>query len=194
MRTRQGRSLAAADPVVSWAWTTRSQFSNAYWDTQTSGQTSSAGGTGLTTAQLQGATPISASYFSTATNLGDGTTSAFSGGANGLYPYLTSFFPSAVQAVSGVAYQDAGATPAASGAKGRGERFGGGRGRGVRLGVYGAAMAITTSLERRDRCPPGRASRPIRSPIRPRARPTPRPMSSRPARRTLRASISTAIG
>jgi filamentous hemagglutinin family protein len=70
----------------------------AYWDTQTTGQKGSAGGIGLTTRQLKGLDPITGSgaravYFSTAVNLGDGTNSAFAGGANGVYPYLVSFFP-----------------------------------------------------------------------------------------------------
>jgi len=97
-------------------------LSNIYWDTDThtTGQSgvatgSATGATGLTTRQLQGLDPISGStYFSTATNLGNGTISAFSGGANGLYPYLTSFFPGGVQAVSGKAYKDAAGTIAAA--------------------------------------------------------------------------------
>ena len=36
----------------------------------------------------------------------------------GLYPFLTTFFPDGVQAVSGFAYKDAGATPLASGLTG----------------------------------------------------------------------------
>ncbi|MWV23039.1 hypothetical protein FVE89_13750 [Methylobacterium sp. 2A] len=61
-----------------------------YWDTQTSGRTDSFGGTGLTTAQLQSGS---------ASGLG----SAFAGGTNGLYPYLKSFFPAGVQAITGTA-------------------------------------------------------------------------------------------
>ncbi|SEG72807.1 GLUG motif-containing protein, partial [Bosea lathyri] len=77
--------------------------SNAYWDTQTSGQsTSSGGGAGLTTAQFQSGG---------AAALG----SAFAGGAGGLYPYLASFYPDGVQAISGYAYSNAGTTPLASG-------------------------------------------------------------------------------
>ena len=38
--------------------------------------------------------------------------------APGLYPYLTTFFPNGVQAVSGFAYKDAGVTPLASGLSG----------------------------------------------------------------------------
>ncbi|MFT3939335.1 filamentous hemagglutinin N-terminal domain-containing protein [Rhodopseudomonas sp.] len=99
-------------------------ITQAYFDTQTTGQTNALGWdnnhqtvTGLTTRQLQGLDPISGSTsFSVATNLGDGTTSAFAGGSGGLYPYLSSFFPGGVQAVSGFAYKDGGATPLASGA------------------------------------------------------------------------------
>jgi filamentous hemagglutinin family protein len=96
-----------------------------YWDINTSGQPTIGIGsgtgsvTGLTTRQLKGLDPLSGSgsnavYFSTATNLGDGTTSAFGGGANGLYPYLTDFFPNGVQVVSGIAYQNAAGTSTAS--------------------------------------------------------------------------------
>ncbi|MBV8837151.1 MAG: hypothetical protein JO000_11485, partial [Alphaproteobacteria bacterium] len=91
---------------------------NSYWDTQTSGQLTSAGGTGLTTRQLQGLDPINGVPFSTATNLGDTTGTIWGGGAGGLYPYLKFFFPTGVQAVTGTAYQDAGLTPNASGANG----------------------------------------------------------------------------
>ena len=76
-----------------------------YWDTSTSGRTTSSGGTGQTTAQLQGVLP---SGFGSA---------AWSTGA-ALYPYLNSSFPGGVQAISGIAYTDAGLTPAASGANG----------------------------------------------------------------------------
>ena len=80
-------------------------LTNGYWDTQTTGQSLSAGGgTGLTTAQMQG---------------GSATLDAsFSGGTGGLYPYLTNFYPNGVQAVSGVAYTNAGVTPNASGSAG----------------------------------------------------------------------------
>src|SRR5207247_10423871 len=40
------------------------------------------------------------------------------GGTGGLYPFLKHFYPTGVQAVSGIAYQDAGLTIAASGASG----------------------------------------------------------------------------
>ena len=78
-------------------------ISNVYYDSQTTGQTTDAGGaTGLTTAALQSGS---------ASGLG----SAFAGGTGGLYPYLKSFFPNGVQAVSGTAYTDVGLTPASGG-------------------------------------------------------------------------------
>jgi filamentous hemagglutinin family protein len=85
-----------------------------FWDTQTSGKSASSGGTGLTTGQLQGLDPLFSGSITDSNNLG----SAFAGGANGLYPYLASFFPDGVQAISGVAYKDAGVTLAASSAAG----------------------------------------------------------------------------
>lgn len=101
-------------------------ITQSWFDTQTSGQASGIGldnrsqtVTGLTTRQLQGLDPISGStYFSVATQLGNGATSAFAGGAGGIYPYLSAFFPSGVQAVSGIAYKDGGTTALASGATG----------------------------------------------------------------------------
>ena len=87
-------------------------ITNAYWDTETSGQSVGIGQddydasiTGLTTAQLQDG--------SSASGLGSAFTRA-----SGLYPYLTSFFPDGVQAISGTAYKDVGSTVAASGAGG----------------------------------------------------------------------------
>src|SRR5439155_2662926 len=83
---------------------------NSYWDTQTSGRATSAGGagaTGLTTAALQtGGLPAGFS------------SSIWGGGSGGLYPFLQTFYPNGVQAVSGIAYKDAGLTVAASGASG----------------------------------------------------------------------------
>src|SRR5439155_20439166 len=83
---------------------------DSYWDTQTSGQATSAGGagaTGLTTAALQtGGLPAGFS------------SSIWGGGSGGLYPFLQTFYPNGVQAVSGIAYKDAGLTVAASGASG----------------------------------------------------------------------------
>jgi filamentous hemagglutinin family protein len=96
--------------------------SSSYWDTQTTGQATSAGGTGLTTAQLQGALPA-------------GFAAPWATGP-GLYPFLTNFFPNGVQAVSGFAYKDAGATPLASGANGANI---------VTVGANGAAFGAATS-------------------------------------------------
>lgn len=101
-------------------------ITQAYFDAQTTGQTNGLGWdnnhqtvTGLTTRQLQGLDPILGSTnFSVVSNIGNGTMSAFAGGAGGIYPYLSSFFPGGVQAISGTAYKDSGATPLASGAAG----------------------------------------------------------------------------
>jgi hypothetical protein len=88
---------------------------NSYWDTETSGQATSdrsssqnAATYGLTTADFQngGASELAPAF------------TGFSGGTGGLYPYLKSFFPNGVKAISGTAYTDAGVTPAASGAGG----------------------------------------------------------------------------
>jgi len=71
-----------------------------YWDTSTTGQSSSTfGGTGLTTAQLQGTLPS----FQNSTLWSTGP---------GLYPYLTNFFPNGVQVVSGYTYRNGGTTVA----------------------------------------------------------------------------------
>ncbi|WP_238254419.1 beta strand repeat-containing protein, partial [Methylorubrum podarium] len=85
-------------------------LTNAYWNTTTSGRQTGIGTddanvsvTGLTTAQLQSGT------------LPGGFSSGLWSTGIGLYPYLTSFFPNGVQAVSGTVYADAGATPLASG-------------------------------------------------------------------------------
>jgi filamentous hemagglutinin family protein len=88
------------------------------FDTQTTGQTISIGldsnPVGMsgaieaaTTAQLQ--TPGLPTGFDP---------DVWSGGTGGLYPYLDVFFPTGLQAVSGVAYSDAGITPLASGVNG----------------------------------------------------------------------------
>ncbi len=63
---------------------------NSYWDTLTSGQSVSAGGTGMTTGQLQGALPT-------------GFSPSIWGTGAGLYPYLQSFYPNGVQAITGTA-------------------------------------------------------------------------------------------
>jgi The GLUG motif len=98
--------------------TSFSPFTNVYFDTQTSGLTTGlassigAGDTGapvsLTTAQLQGVGSSSAA------NLGAAFAGGGAGGTSGLFPYLTSFFPNGVQAISGFAYANGGVTPLAS--------------------------------------------------------------------------------
>ncbi len=75
---------------------------NGFWDIDTSGRTTDgldSTATGLTTAQFQsgGASALGAN---------------FAGGANGLYPYLKSFHPNGVQAISGFATTGAGAAAA----------------------------------------------------------------------------------
>ena len=89
-----------------------------YYDSTTSGAaagTQGNGSVGLPTRQLQGLDPISGnSYFSVANNLGNGTSSAFSGGAAGLYPYLTSFYTSGVQAITGTAQTSTGTAASAA--------------------------------------------------------------------------------
>ena len=101
------------------------------WDTQTSGTSQGLGSSdgmvaaiGQTTAELQTGSALA--------SLG----SAFSGGTGGLYPYLTSFFPGGVQAVSGTAYKADGTTALASGASGAGLVY-------VRLGD-GTVITVTT--------------------------------------------------
>jgi filamentous hemagglutinin family protein len=95
---------------------------NAYFDTQTTGQTNAVGTffsigainnasgltPGQTTSALQNAFPLATAFSGT----------AFSGGNGGLYPYLNAFFPNGVQAISGFAYKDAGTTPDASNVNG----------------------------------------------------------------------------
>jgi filamentous hemagglutinin family protein len=99
-------------------------LNNSFWDIGTSGRTQALGsGTagvnvvGLTTAQLQGAALTGTGVTGALTDAGN-LSAAFAGGTGGLYPYLAWRFPGGVQAVSGTAYTDAGATPAASGANG----------------------------------------------------------------------------
>jgi hypothetical protein len=77
---------------------------DSYYDTSTTGQSGGAG-SGVPTATLQGALPTFQN-------------SALWATGPGLYPYLANFFPNGAQAISGIAYADAGATPLASGAGG----------------------------------------------------------------------------
>ncbi|WP_217572145.1 MBG domain-containing protein [Mesorhizobium sp. GbtcB19] len=75
---------------------TTSGLSNAF------GSGSNAGSViGLTTADFQNGTA-------------NGLSAAFGGGSGGLYPYLKSFYPNGVQAISGIAYKDSGTTPLSS--------------------------------------------------------------------------------
>ena len=70
---------------------TATVVSNSYWDTQTTGQTTSAnGGSGRTTAQLQSALP-------------SGFDTAIWGGGGGLYPYMKAF--GVPKPITGFAYQ-----------------------------------------------------------------------------------------
>ncbi|MDE2115895.1 MAG: hypothetical protein KGJ29_13620, partial [Hyphomicrobiales bacterium] len=79
--------------------------SAAYWDLATSGTSSSSSGIGQSTAALQGILPA-------------GFDPAVWATGPGLYPYLKSFFPNGVQAVSGMAFNQFGAgAQALSGAK-----------------------------------------------------------------------------
>ncbi|MEK9212916.1 MBG domain-containing protein [Sphingomonas sp. 2378] len=106
-----------------------SSISESYWDIDTSGQGTSAGGAeqGITTFGLQYG---NSGRFSP----------AFATNVGGLYPYLTAFFPNGVQAVFGTAYSDAGVTQLASGAGGAKYVYasvGGGAFSGVTTGANG---------------------------------------------------------
>jgi filamentous hemagglutinin family protein len=86
-----------------------------YWDKTTSGQTSSSAGTGLTTAQLQGTSSLPNGTTMSLTAFSGGAAGTTDGGATGEYPFLTNFFPSGVQVISGSAYKSGGtASPLAS--------------------------------------------------------------------------------
>ncbi len=81
-----------------------SSIINSYWDNQTSGQQNSAGGTGLTTAQLQAGLQ----------NGWDSSVWAIVPGVS--YPYLKWQVPAGTpQVVSGILYSDRGLTPVADG-------------------------------------------------------------------------------
>ena len=79
---------------------TAGAVSNSYWDTQTSGLPTSGGGTGQTTAQLQGALP-------------SGFDANIWGTGPGLYPYLKWQYPNGIQAITGTASTANGAGVAA---------------------------------------------------------------------------------
>lgn len=74
---------------------------NSYWNTQTSGLATSDGGTGLTTAQLQGAT------------LPSGFSSSVWSTADGFYPVLSALGGVSGQTISGFVYDTDGTTPLA---------------------------------------------------------------------------------
>lgn len=95
-------------PIGGFAGKNFGTITNAYFDILTSGLASDGlqgAAIGLTTAQLQGATIVS---------LGAAFSGGAAGGQGGVYPYLSSFFPNGVQAISGVACADRGTTPLAS--------------------------------------------------------------------------------
>ncbi|HVX57415.1 MAG TPA: GLUG motif-containing protein, partial [Candidatus Saccharimonadales bacterium] len=71
---------------------------DSYWDTQTSGVSTSDGGIGLTTAELQTGLPF-------------GFDHTVWGSATGLYPYFLWQYPTTPEAVTGIAYGDSGVTP-----------------------------------------------------------------------------------
>ena len=115
-----GAISGASDPSGGVIAYTAGTISHAYWDSATTGASNGSGvpngsgpTTSVTTAQLQ----------STATSgvtLGSAFAGGAAGGTNGVYPYLISFFPNGVQAISGTAYKDAGVTALASTASGVG--------------------------------------------------------------------------
>lgn len=74
-------------------------LTDGYWNTETSGQSTSAEGTGMKTSQLQGALP-------------SGFTSSVWKTNAGLYPYLSWQYSSTPQKITGTAYADAGVTEA----------------------------------------------------------------------------------
>ena len=74
-----------------------SNVTNSYWDKETTGTPTDAGGTAATTAELQGTLPT-------------GFDNAIWGIGENLYPYLKWQFASTPVAVSGKAYSDAGST------------------------------------------------------------------------------------
>ncbi|VXD01083.1 MBG domain-containing protein [Sphingomonas sp. 8AM] len=75
----------------------KGEVTGSYWDKDTTGQNDSALGSGLTTAELQSGLAIWRE------DADSGLVNAFAGGTKGLYPYLASFFPDGVQAISGTA-------------------------------------------------------------------------------------------
>jgi filamentous hemagglutinin family protein len=112
---------------------TTGSITRSVWDIQTTGQSSSIGEQGYSVTQ-------SSIYGLTTAQLQDGSSAGNLGGAftltSGLYPYLTSFFPNGVQAVSGIAYKADGTTVLKSSSSGAGVVY-------VRLGD-GSVITTTT--------------------------------------------------
>ncbi|UVK50888.1 filamentous hemagglutinin N-terminal domain-containing protein [Mesorhizobium sp. AR02] len=81
---------------------------NGAFDTMTSGLTN-AFGSGSSLGSVIG---LATSDFQN--GAANGLSAAFGGGSGGLYPYLKSFYPNGVQAISGIAYKDSGVTPLSS--------------------------------------------------------------------------------
>lgn len=92
-----GRVSATHGSIGGFSGTTAGSPTNNYWNTETSGQASSAAGSGLTTAQLQSALP---SGFSSS------TWDVISGVS---YPYLKALFPETPRIISGLVLD--GSTP-----------------------------------------------------------------------------------
>ena len=88
---------------------------NSYWDVSTTGQSGDGAQASASTApgSVNGYNPSTGSIGLTTAQLQSGvasfTGSAFAGGAGGLYPYLASFFPNGVQAITGTAQTTGGA-------------------------------------------------------------------------------------
>ncbi|MDB6082216.1 MAG: filamentous hemagglutinin N-terminal protein, partial [Gammaproteobacteria bacterium] len=111
-----GASYASGGVIAYTAGT----ISHAYWDSATTGVSNGSGipngstpTTSVTTAQLQ-------STATTGLTLGSAFAGGAAGGTNGVYPYLISFFPNGVQAISGTAYTGAANAPLVSGSSGAG--------------------------------------------------------------------------
>ncbi len=85
------------------------------FDILTTGKTIGIGLDDATTSQSGNIAALTTTQLQTGGLPGGFDPMVWGGGAQGLYPYLTSFFPNGVQAVSGVAYSDAGTTPLPSG-------------------------------------------------------------------------------
>ncbi len=87
-------AFAAGGLVGTLSGATTSQVTNSYWDTSTSGQSTSAAGTGMATAALQGALPA---------GFNDGNWAVLTSPVPS-YPYLTAIFATTPEVVTGTAY------------------------------------------------------------------------------------------